>query len=355
MKCLIIGKFAYKDNIMDGQTVKCRTIYDAVSNKYKKENISYIDTYKWQKKPFKLFYNIIYQFKKSDNIIMMPAQKGVKVFAPILSLLNKKYNKKIYYIVIGSWLYEEIKYDKKIIDQLKSFNNIFVETNLLKKNLLKIGFTNVKILNNYKNIQILSENSFPKCKEKKIINICSFSRVNEMKGIKDAILSLKEINKDSILVKYDIYGPIEEEFKKEFANLVSNNSTFVSYLGIIDSNKSVQFIKKYDALIFPTKYKTEGIPGTIIDSYAAGVPVIASKWENYSDIIENNVTGLIFKFNDFIDFKEKIVYLYNHQREIYKMKKNCLNKADEYCQIKALKELFEVLEGKNEKDTFKTV
>lgn len=48
--------------------------------------------------------------------------------------------------------------------------------------------------------------------------------------------------------------------------------------------------------MFPTLFYTEGIPGTIIDAYAAGLPVISSKWESYGDVIEDNVTGIGYEF-----------------------------------------------------------
>ena len=62
---------------------------------------------------------------------------------------------------------------------------------------------------------------------------------------------------------------------------------FLNYL-ISDNN----VIKGYYMLLFPTHFTTEGIPGTIIDSYAAGVPVIASKWDGFNDVIDNGVTGI---------------------------------------------------------------
>lgn len=343
-KCIIVGKFALKQNIMDGQTVKCKTIHKEIEKKYGKDNVSLIDTYNWKKEPFSLFLKCFKAVKNYENIIMLPAHNGVKIFGPILCFFNIFFKRKLHYVVIGSWLFDMIKNKKILSNILKNkFCNIFVETTKLKENLESIGFNNVKKLNNYKDISVLSSKDLTTYENKKVLNICSFSRVNEMKGIKDAIVALKEINKENIIIKYDIYGPIEEKFKEEFQKLTNENYNFVSYKGIIDSRDSVKYIKQYDLLIFPTKYKTEGIPGTLIDSYASGVPVLASKWENYSDVIENNTTGIIFDFNNFEDFKKKILYLYNNQKGLYEMKKNCLRKAKEFCYISALNVLFENL------------
>ena len=61
--------------------------------------------------------------------------------------------------------------------------------------------------------------------------------------------------------------------------MTSNNCA--RYCGIKDPKDSVKTLKNYFALVFPTRFYTEGIPGTIIDAYYAGVPVIASKWESF--------------------------------------------------------------------------
>ena len=51
-----------------------------------------------------------------------------------------------------------------------------------------------------------------------------------------------------------------------------------------------------DALLFPTKWKPEGIPGTIIDALSAGVPVIAAKWQYYDEMLEDGITGFGYEF-----------------------------------------------------------
>lgn len=51
--------------------------------------------------------------------------------------------------------------------------------------------------------------------------------------------------------------------------------------------KAVEIISKYHYQIFPTRYKTEGIPGSIIDSFFSGTPVIASKWDSVNDVLED--------------------------------------------------------------------
>lgn len=349
-KCLIVGKFAIEDKILDGQTVKCKTIYDELVIKYGESNISILDTYKWKQQPIKLFFRCIKSAKNHENIIMLPAHNGVKVFAPFLAILKKIYHKNIYYIVIGSWLYEKVKSSKKLKKSLLVFNNIYVETSSLKKQLESIGFKNVLLMRNYKKLTIVDLKKIKPFEKHTVFKMCIFSRINREKGILDAINTIRILKDMNYEVTLDIYGMIEKEFELEFKTIVNNNKDIVKYIGIINSSESVNVIKKYDVLLFPTRYYTEGIPGTIIDSFASGVPVIASSWENCGDIITDNKTGLIFEFGNIDDFKSKIIYAYNNRKIIYKMKKECINDAKRFCSVDTLNPLFKALDGENDKN-----
>ena len=88
------------------------------------------------------------------------------------------------------------------------------------------------------------------------------------------------------------------EFKDEFDDLLEQYSDCVTYRGAVDAAKSVETLKNYYMLLFPTRYYNEGIPGTIIDAMAAGVPVIARKWHYCSEMLMHQNNGFVYDFND---------------------------------------------------------
>jgi len=79
-------------------------------------------------------------------------------------------------------------------------------------------------------------------------------------------------------------------------------------------------------MLFPTKFKTEGIPGTIIDAYASGLTVVSSIWDNYNEIIDDGITGIGYEIDNYNDFKKKITELIENKNKIYELKKNALRK-----------------------------
>lgn len=343
LKCTVVGKFAYGFNVLDGQTVKCDMIYKELTEYFGKNKISYVDTYNWKKNKIKMIKNAYKAIKNSDNIIIMPAHNGIKVFAPLFIILNLIFKKRLHYVVIGSWLFNKVEKSNLLRRSLKKFECIYVETIKLKLDLESIGFNNVVKMNNYKNIPIVKIKK--RVKVKKILKLCTFSRVNYNKGIEDIIHAVNCLNEKAVKFELDIFGQIDMDYTEKFNDIIKNSKEYIKYQGIVDSNKSIECIQNYDLLVFPTRYYTEGIPGTIIDAYASGVPVIASRWQNCNDIVHNKKTGYIYDFKNDEDLKSKLIYVYKNQNEIAYMGKECIKEAEKYCNISALDILFTKIKG----------
>jgi len=324
MKIAIIGGFGYKKT--NGQTVKTNNLCNLLAG----NELFKVDTANWKVHPFSLLINIKKAFKLCDIIIMLPAQRGVKVFSKLLVHFNKKYKKKIFYDVIGGWIANVLSNNQALRKALMKFNGILVETSTMKNKLNELNLNNVFVVPNYKNILPIEINDLVLIKPNENLKLCTFSRISEKKGITDIINAVKCLYCEGVNVKLDIYGPIEKEYNEQFYELINENSMFCSYCGIIDSDKSVNVLKEYTLLCFPTKSYTEGIPGTIIDAYCAGLPVLASNWESATDVIVDGQTGLLYEFDNFDDLLNKLFYCVQNIDFINKMKYNTLLEAVKY-------------------------
>lgn len=105
---------------------------------------------------------------------------------------------------------------------------------------------------------------------------------------------------------------------------------FICYKGEADSSMSVEIIKEYDLLLFPTYYEGEGLAGTIIDALFAGVPIVASDWKYNKDIIKNGINGFTFKTKDDKEFEKLLGDIYLGKYDIHKMKKDCIKESMKY-------------------------
>lgn len=336
----IIGNFWGDKEATNGQTIKTKIIEKELEKNYKKENIINIDTYESKKHLFRTLKKTIEMIKTSENIIMLPAHNALKFFAPLLSILNKVYKKKLHYIVIGGWLPELLEKNKFLENSLKQFNYIYVETKSMERKMHDMGFTNVEIMPNFKRIDRVSSNEL-KYNNKRPLKLCIFSRILYEKGIEDAINAIIEINqsyKETYFI-LDIYGKIDVNYENSFTKLMKDVPSYIKYCDVIPFYKSVEVIQNYYALLFPTRFYTEGIPGTIIDAYASGVPVISSRWENYSDMIVEGKTGVTYEFNNVNCLKKILIQIIEGDIELNKCKENCLEKALIFTPEKAMRVL----------------
>ena len=332
IKASIIGHFGEGVNLTNGQTVKTKILTEALQKHFGQEQIEKIDTHGGLKTLLKAPLHILKALKTSSNVIMLPAHNGVRVYGRFLPFFKRFFkNRNIHYVVIGGWLPEFIKERKGLSKCLKKFNGIYVETNIMKNALEAQGFKNVFVMPNCKDLKALSEDElvYTTCEPYKL---CTFSRVMKEKGIEDAVNAVVAINEQSERIVYtlDIYGQIDSSQTKWFEDLRKSFPEYVKYKGVVPFDKSVEVLKDYFALLFPTLFYTEGIPGTIIDAYAAGVPVISAKWESYADIVEDGVTGLCFSFFVKNELEKTLKYVLNSTEKINGMKKMCLERGNSY-------------------------
>ncbi len=336
-KVCIIGHFGFRKQMFDGQTVKTKIIADELENNFGKNKVLKVDTAGGVKRALDILVSCIRFFQESDNIIMLPAHNGLLILTPMLYFFNLIFRKRLHYIVIGGWLPDYLKQHQLVKRLLKKFYRIYVETPIMKKNLLGQRFSNIEILYNCKRLKIMDERSINH-EYKEPYKLCTFSRVMKEKGIEDAIDSVIKVNENMrrVVCCLDIYGQIDEEYRERFEMLKDKFPKYIKYKGVVDFNTTTETLKEYYALLFPTHFKTEGIPGTIIDALAAGIPTVAHSWDSADLMVEQKETGIIYPCEEASDLQEAILWILGCNKDIIKYKKAALEKANSFIPENAL-------------------
>ncbi len=345
MRVGIVGRFGNGSVLLNGQTIKTKNL-EAGLKKYTTFDIREVDSFGCLKRPGQLVKDLKQTFKGCFAIIMLPAQNGILLFAPLLFFFKILYKKRIFYDVIGGWLPAYLTKRKWLSFILKKFDGIWVETSSMKSVLEIMGFTNVSVIPNFKDLKPLtkSELVYPTGIP---YRFCTFSRVMKEKGIETAIEVIKEVNEQLgyTACALDVYGQIWEESKVWFEELQDEFPDYVQYKGAVEADKSVEVLQNYFALLFPTRFYTEGIPGTIIDAYAAGIPVISAKWESFADVVDDGKTGIGYEFDNREAFKNVLLNVAQNPKVILDMKPNCVEKAKNYLPETATDEITEKFRG----------
>lgn len=328
-KVSIIGYHAKQKPLHDGQTVKTQQLTKVLQDRYSHDQINEVDMQGCSKHPFSFLWAYFKACRNSENVIILPAYGALKVF-PFLCVLFRRKGTKLFYDVIGGWLGKFIRNRSLLASVLKRFDGIWVETTTMKKDLITQGFENIRIVPNFKELSILEpknlhESYIP-------IHLCIFSRIIAIKGIEDGIRSVQEVNKKNNKTIYtlDMYGPIDKNYSEQFNAIKKTLPDYIKYCGCVDADKSTETLKKYDALLFPTRYEGEGHPGTIIDAYSAGLPVISAKWHSFSDFVDEGMTGLGYEQFNTDQLIELLDQIAQNPNLLNPMRENCLKKATQY-------------------------
>lgn len=329
-KVAICGHFGFGKTLLNGQTVKTKVIAAELAEKLGQEAVKMIDTHGGFLQLLRAIFSAVASMFTCRNLIILPAHNGVRVLGPILAFFHMFSRCKLHYAVIGGWLPQLLADKPFLAGALKRFDAIYVETTVMRKRLEEMGYENVVFMPNCKKLDILSrselvyQNAAP-------FPLCTFSRVMEEKGIEDAAAAVMQINQKYSKTMYtlDIYGPVDPQYKDRFDILLKQWPDYIQYRGCVESDRSVTVLKDYFALLFPTRFFTEGIPGTIIDAYAAGIPVISAQWESCSDIVDD-ATGFCFSFGDQESLIHWLEAILQKPEAVLEKKTACLARAVDY-------------------------
>jgi glycosyltransferase involved in cell wall biosynthesis len=134
-------------------------------------------------------------------------------------------------------------------------------------------------------------------------------RLSPEKGLRVLLNAWKELSTIPLKIVGD--GPMLNELEK----LVKlTNPKQVELLGKKPHQNVLELMKKARLLIFPSTWY-EGFPLTIIEAYACGLPVIASRLGSMEDIVVDGETGSLFEPGNPEDLAQKVKKLWDNDEK----------------------------------------
>lgn len=268
-------------------------------------------------------------FHRKDTFVLSSSFENYYSLLKLMAFLPFNYD--IVDWVIGCSLNKLVhnnNIDKKYLNIAKIH---IVEAEGMKKELFAaLNISNIKVLYNFRELKPLPHiNKYDDGK----IHFLFFSRITPLKGVGDIMSAVPTLNATGYEEKYcvDFYGDIIPEYCDEFNQCILNNKNlrFCNTLQLREwGNYNV--LARYHYMLFPTYWPGEGFPGAIIDSYIAGVPVIASDWAYVPEFIENRKTGIIIPTHDVNALITVMKEAIDGTLDCLEMSTNCQIKAKEF-------------------------
>ena len=136
-KITIIGHFGGNTNMLDGQTIKTKTLYTELK-KNTNWKIYKVDTYYCRHNPIRFLWDSSKGIIGSHNIIVLLSKGGMRVCFPILYYASKLFHKNIFHDVIGGKLPEYVK-------DIPNFHKYISSFKIREKEILIYGLVFISI------------------------------------------------------------------------------------------------------------------------------------------------------------------------------------------------------------------
>lgn len=211
----------------------------------------------------------------------------------------------------------------RIIEYLSSkiFEGIVTATDDILKN-----FSHHKRAVSIKNFPILSDFSIfreNRDKNKEMFNLIYLGGIAEIRGITQIIRALEFID-SNIQLKLTLCGKLDStNYELEITSLEGFKK--VEYLGWISPSDIPNFLSNFDVgivCLLPISNYLTSLPLKLFEYMAAGLPVIASNFPLWKEIVEGNKCGICVDPLDLEAIADAIKYLLKHPKERKKMGNN---------------------------------
>jgi len=154
---------------------------------------------------------------------------------------------------------------------------------VLETDALIIRFQSLGNVKRLPNTRSLPPGCPPRARCSRLIFLGQIRRQKGIEVLLDAMDGLSE------LCHVDCFGsPIESGLVHRLERQAG-----VDYRGEIDPGSVGEVFGGYDALVLPTFWHGEGLPGVVVEAFQCGRPVIASDWRRIPEVVRDGDNGLL--------------------------------------------------------------
>jgi glycosyltransferase involved in cell wall biosynthesis len=197
---------------------------------------------------------------------------------------------------------------QEILKSLGYKKNIYLETTLVDDNLLHSFNINKKLH-----------------KRSDVITILFLARIEKEKGIFEIIDACESLIQSGYIIKLLIAGKGRAE--KVVLSRVKNKN-YIKILGYVTGEVKTKAYIDSDIYVLPSY--TEGMPTSVLEAMAFGLPVIITPVGGLQDIIKEGLNGYFVPIANSIALSETIIGLINDKDLMYNMSLYNYSEAQKY-------------------------
>jgi len=170
--------------------------------------------------------------------------------------------------------------------------------------------TRVYVLENAIDLEPFREiGEYREYESKRELNALYLGRISEMKGVFDLLEVAKKLREQGAKVHFIIAGRSErgESGKLRWAIDDARLTDWFELVGEVTGFRRDELFRRADCFVLPSR--AEGMPITVIEAFATGLPAVATKVGAVPEIIRHDENGLLVEPGDIEGFAASLARL----------------------------------------------
>ena len=143
-----------------------------------------------------------------------------------------------------------------------------------------------------------------------------YGRIIKEKGVLNLIKAFKNIKNYQLYIAGN--GPDIEKVKKYIKDNKLEDK--IKLLGFLNSDEVKEYVRKARFVVVSSVWY-ENCPYSVLETLAMGKPIIGSNLGGIPELVKDNENGLIYKYNDIKELKNKMQELFDNKEEAIRLGK----------------------------------
>ena len=318
-----------------GVTIKNQNLYEALDRKLE---LRKVDMNRVKRGDFREMLRLSWAILTGRQFIIgLAGQRNRRVVTKLMYACKRKAMRRSVMLVMSGIVEDIIQAGPDYMKKLSTYRRVYLEFPGMARKLEAAGVTNAAVY----------PNGRPRPGQMQSVKMSNdalrcvfFSLIQPEKGV-DRILEAARNLPD---LEFHFYGRVVPEYQEEFDKAIASLSN-VHYHGLFtgDSEAVYRELNGYDVLLLPTRCKTEGLPGILIEAKIAGVASVISDINYNREIVEDGVDGLILPEDSVECLIDALKKLDGDREALLRMKQASQTTAEQYyidvCAAAVMKDL----------------
>jgi glycosyltransferase involved in cell wall biosynthesis len=247
------------------------------------------------------FFRAIRVDPNSEIAVYIGLSGGARQLVDLIFVLIARLSRSRVFIHHHSFAYLDRRpwYSKLFFNSLRDANHL-VLCSLMKERLAANYGVNRHAIHVLTNAAFVAPPSSGDSKGAQVFTLGFLSNITRDKGIFEFFEVMKKLGSLGVECRGIVAGPVTKEIEGEFLREL-NSIPNTEHIGPVYGNDKEVFLSGLDVLLFPTQYRNEAQPLTILEALSHGVPVCAIGRGCVADMLPASCGRVAESATEFVD------------------------------------------------------